>query len=173
MKIQKVSKSVSLSRVQWRQLVHTERFTRAATAGSTKAAQELFCEPFSRSDMYIRREREFFNERAHHTGPVEEQHARVWVSLAGFMRGSVWKRATAFAMWRATGNGATGNIISSLCPSRGWIFSWTTMGGGTVSWTVITLSSRATIFLGNQRCLEGRRGPCLFESFLQFLLGYH
>lgn len=63
--------------------------------------------------MYIRREREFFNERAHHTGPVEEAHARVgFLSRVSFYV-EACKRATAFAVWRATGNGATGNIISS------------------------------------------------------------
>lgn len=152
MKIQKVSKSVSLSRVQWRQLVHTERFTRAATAGSTKAAQQLFCEPFSRY-VYKEGEREFFNERAHHTGPVEEAHARARV---GFLSRVSFYVQASHRFCRATGNGATGNIISSLLSfPRMDIF----LGRGRLQGVaVITLSSRETIFLGNQRCLEGRRG---------------
>lgn len=52
-----------------------------ATAGSTKDRRRSFS--VNRSpDMYIRREeREFFNERAHHT--VEEERARAL--LAGFV----------------------------------------------------------------------------------------
>lgn len=79
--------------------------------------------------MYIRREREFFNERAHHTGPVEEAHARVWVFSREFR--FMWKRVSEPPLLPCGVQPVMALpviLYPRRCPSRGWIFSWTTEG---------------------------------------------